>query len=141
MLRIAVGLVVAVLVSGALPDAAAAQGTFAGTWHGVAAVNGMSCSFDRVITPAGTYSEIERCGSLATSQSGIYKVFPNQTIAFAVTDWTPKQRYVLTSGYSGHYEANAKPAGGTFRYTFTNPNTLVFRDVNLGGTLTYRRVR
>jgi hypothetical protein len=141
MLRIALTFTAALLALSAVPVASSAQDPFPGTWHGVAAVNGMSCTFDRVMTTTGTYSEIERCGTLATGQSGTFHVFPNHTISFVVTDWTPKQRYVMDSGYSGHYEPNAKPPGGTFAYTFTTPNALVFRDVNFGGSLTYRRLR
>ena len=92
------------------------------------------------MTTTGTYSETERCGSLATGQSGTYRVFPNHTISFVVTSFFPTRRYVLDNGYSGHYEPNAKPPGGSFAYRFTTPNRLVLRDINYGGTLTYRRV-
>ena len=140
MLRHALGFIAALFAVSALPLASSAQDPFAGRWHGVASVNGMSCTFDRVMTTTGTYSETERCGSLATGQSGTYRVFPNHTISFVVTNFFPTQRYVMDNGYSGHYEPNAKPPGGSFAYRFTTPNTLVLRDVNYGGTLTYRRV-
>ena len=131
-----------VLAVAALPLASAAQSTLAGTWHGVAAVNGMRCTFDRVMTPTGTYSEIERCGPYATSQRGTYRVFPNHTVSFVVEDFTPRQRYVVDAvPGTGHTEQNATPPGGTFRYTFTSPNTMVWTDVNFGGTITFRRVR
>jgi hypothetical protein len=124
------------------PLPGAAQETLAGSWHGSVTVNGMACTFDRVMTPTGTYSEIERCGSLVTGQRGTYKVFPNHVIGFSVSDWMPKQRYVVDAvPGSGHYEPNAQPPGGTFRYTFTSPDTMVWRDVNFGGTIVYHRVR
>ncbi len=126
----------------AVPAAGAAQGTLAGTWRGFVPVNGMQCRFDTVMTPTGTYTETVRCGPYATGQSGTYCVFPNGVLSRTVTDWTPKSRYVVGAQVgSGHYETNAKPPGGTFRYTFTSPDTMVWRDVNFGGTITYRRVR
>lgn len=130
-----------VAIACVLPSPAAAQ-SLAGTWHATAQVNGMACVFDRVMTTTGTYSEIERCGPYATGQSGRYTVFPNHTVSFTVTNFTPKQRYVVGAvPGTGHYEQNATPPGGTFQYRFTAPDTLVFRDVNFGGTLTYRRAR
>jgi hypothetical protein len=54
----------------------------------------------------------------------------------------PRQRYIVgTVPGTGHYEPNATPPGGTFRYSFPSPNTMVWTDVNAGGTITYRRVR
>ena len=126
----------------ALIAGAFAQTPLAGSWHAFAQVNGMTCTFDRVITAAGRYSEIERCGPYVTSQSGTYTVFPNHTVSFSVTDFSPRQRYIVGAAPgSGHYEPNATPPGGTFRYTFTAPDTMVWRDVNFGGTITYRRTR
>lgn len=141
MLRQVSGFIAALFVVSAVPVAGSAQGPFVGRWHGVASVNGMSCTFDRVMTTSGTYSETARCGTLATGQSGTYRVFPNHTISHVVTSWFPTQRYVMDNGYSGHYEQNARPPGGSFAYSFATPNTLVLRDLNTGGSLTYRRVR
>jgi hypothetical protein len=141
MLRHAVIFTSALFALSAIPIASSAQDPFPGTWHGAASLNGMSCTFDRVMTTSGTYSETARCGTLATGQSGTYRVFPNHTISHVVTNWFPTQRYVMDNGYSGHYEQNARPPGGSFAYSFTTPNTLVLRDLNTGGSLTYRRVR
>ena len=66
-------------------------------------------------------------------------VFSNGILVRDVIDWGPRKRYVLDNGYSGHYEENAKPPGGSFRVTFTSPDTMVWQDVNFGGTVTYRR--
>ncbi|HEY0394868.1 MAG TPA: hypothetical protein VGD01_10295 [Candidatus Elarobacter sp.] len=105
-------------------------------------MNGMRCTFDRVIGAHGMFGEIERCGSLVTSQRGTYRVFPNNVVSFNVEDWNPKQRYIVgVQPGTGHYEPNAKPPGGTFRYTFLSPSAMVWRDVNFGGTITYHRVR
>ena len=51
----------------------------------------------------------------------------------------PGHNYPLGPG--GHYETNAKPPGGSYRVAFISPNTMVWRDVNFGGTVTFRRVR
>lgn len=126
----------------ALPLAAAAQNSLIGTWHGAVALNGMRCTFDRVIGADGTYGEIERCGSMVTSQRGTYRVFPNNVVGFEVTDWNPRQRYIVgAQPGTGHYETNAKPPGGMFRYTFLSPSTMVWKDMNFGGTITYHRAR
>ena len=140
MLRHALTFAVLLAAAGTAP--VAAQNGLAGSWRGTVVVNGMRCTFDRVIVQNGNYSEIERCGPYATGQSGTYHVFANHTISFIVADWTPKQRYVV-GAYPGmgHYEDNARPPGGTFQYSFTSPNTMVWRDVNFGGTIVYRRVR
>jgi hypothetical protein len=130
------------LAVSALPAAAAAQMPIAGTWRAVAPVNGIRCTFDRVIVPTGTYSELEQCGPYKTAQSGTYTVFPNHTVSFVVTDWTPRQRYIVDAvPGTGHYETNARPPGGTFHVAFTSPDTMVWRDLNFGGTITFRRVR
>jgi hypothetical protein len=138
----AVALGFALLTLAVVPLAAAGQDSFAGVWRGSVTMNGMACTFDRVMTSSGTYSEIERCGSMVTGQRGTYKVFPNHIIGFTVIDWTPKQRYVVDAAPgTGHYEPNAQPPGGMFHYTFTSPNTMVWRDVNFGGTVVFHRVR
>ncbi len=141
MLRIAcIVAVVAVLL--AAPTASFAQNPFAGTWRGFVAVNGIQCRSDLVMTPSGTYSETARCGPYATGQRGTYRIFPSRIISRTVTDFFPRTRYVVDAQVgSGHTETNATPPGGTYRYTFTTPNTMVWRDVNFGGTITYRRVR
>ena len=130
------------LAAVAVPSGALAQDSLIGSWHGAIAMNGMRCAFDRVIAADGTYGEIERCGSMATSQRGTYRLFANNLVSFNVDDWNPKQRYIVgVQPGTGHYESNAKPPGGTFRYTFLSPSTMVWRDVNFGGTITYHRVR
>ncbi|HEV3087827.1 MAG TPA: hypothetical protein VGX96_11430 [Candidatus Elarobacter sp.] len=126
----------------AVPAASAAQNSLSGVWRGFVQMNGMQCRFDLVMTPSGTYTETDRCGPYATGQSGTYRVFPNGTLSREVTDWMPKSRYIVGAQVgTGHYEPNAKPPGGTFRYTFTSPNTMIWRDVNFGGSITFHRVR
>jgi hypothetical protein len=141
MLRRSLLVIAVVAALFALAGPSGAQDSFAGSWSGPVAVNGMSCRIDLVMT-AGTYNQLARCGTYVTGQSGAYRVFPNRTISLTVTNWTPKSRYIVgAQAGTGHYEANAKPPGGTYRYVFTNANTMVWRDANFGGTITYRRVR
>ena len=94
---------------------------------------GQRCTFNLVMTVGQHYSETLRCGNLMTWQAGTY-VFSNGILVRDVTVWEPRKRYVLDNGYSGHYEENAKPPGGSFRVTFTSPDTMVWQDVNFGGT-------
>ena len=125
-----------------LPLASAAQDPLAGSWRAFYPVNGMNCQFDLVMTPTGKYYELAHCGPYATSQSGTYRTFPNNVIGRTVLDWTPRSHYIVGAAVgTGHTELTAKPPGGTYRYTFTTPNTMVWRDMNQGGSLTYRRLR
>lgn len=117
---------------------AAAQNKLAGTWKADLILYGQRCTFNLVMTLDQHYTETLRCGTLMTGQAGTY-VFSNDILVRDVTDWEPRRRYVLDNGYRGHYEENAKPPGGSFRVTFTSPDTMVWQDVNFGGTITYRR--
>jgi hypothetical protein len=117
---------------------AAAQNKLDGTWKAVATINGQRCTFNLVMTMGQNYTETLQCGSVMTGQAGTY-VFSNGILVRDVIDWEPRKRYVLDNGYSGHYEENAKPPGGSFRVTFISPDTMVWQDMNFGGTLTYRR--
>jgi hypothetical protein len=109
-----------------------------GTWKASLTVGGQRCIDNLVMGPGQHYSEVLRCGSLMTRQAGTYD-FTNGVLTRNVTDWDPKQRYVLDSGYSGHWEPNAKPPGGSYRIKFTSADTMVWQDINLGGIVTFRR--
>jgi hypothetical protein len=124
----------------ALPAAATAASPFAGTWQGGVTMNGIPCTFRLVITGTA-YSQLARCGTAATSQSGPFRVFANHTLTLGVTDWSPRRRYVADTGYTGHYETNAQPPGGTYAYAFGNANTMTWRDVHYGGVITFHRVQ
>lgn len=77
-----------------------------------------------------------------TWQTGRYAV-ADGLLNLGVDDWEPKTRnvYVPTGTVGGYYvpEANARPAGGTFRFHFDGPNSLTLQDVNFGGVVTYTR--
>ncbi len=90
----------------------AAQSTLDGTWNSALVVNGQRCAIQLIMSPGQRYSEAVKCGGIMIWQAGTY-VFANGTLVRSVVDWQPKQRYVLDTGYSGHYEANAKPPGGS----------------------------
>jgi hypothetical protein len=123
----------------AAPIAAGAT-SLVGTWHGLITLNGQHCSIDVVMTADGRYAQTARCGTVMTQQAGTYKVFPNNELGFTVMDWSPKQRYVVGSAVgSGHLETNARPPGGMFKYTVRGPSSMVWRDVNFGGSITMVR--
>lgn len=117
---------------------AKAQNKLDGVWNAALFLRGQRCRFNLVNSSGQRYTETLRCGSMMTSQSGTY-VLDNGTLVRTVVDWEPKRRYVLDNGYSGHYEDNAKPPGGSFKVNFISRDTTVWRDVQSGGTLTYRR--
>lgn len=114
------------------------QNKLDGTWTAALTLRGQRCAFKLVMGAGQRYSELLRCAAIMTSQTGTY-VFSNGVLARKVTDWDPKQRDVLDNGYSGHWEPNAKPPGGSFRVKFTSPDSMVWQDVNFGGTITYHR--
>ncbi|HLY22183.1 MAG TPA: hypothetical protein VKT83_06905 [bacterium] len=130
--------VAAALVLALAAPLGAAANPFDGTWQALLVVNGIRCAVKLVMSTGRRCAESIQCGGYMTWQSGTY-VFANGTLVRTVVDWEPKQRYVLDNGYTGHYEGNAKPPGGSFRVAFTSPNTMVWRDVQFGGTVTYRR--
>ena len=127
------------LVLSALPRESRAAGQFAGTWRALATTSGMQCRFDLVMTTSGEYIENAHCGPYATSQRGIYRVFSNGTLSRSVTNWSPAQALVVDANGS-HLQPTTRPPGGSYRYTFTNANTMVWRDLLMGGVLTWRRV-
>jgi hypothetical protein len=118
---------------------AAAQNLM-GKWVGSAVINGERISFTMTVTAGNHYIETAQMGTLMTAQSGTY-VLTNGLLVRSVTDWNPKQQYVLDPPYGGHYQPLAKPPGGSWKVTFTNPNTMVLQDVNLKGIVTYQRVQ
>jgi len=126
--------VVAAQVAGAQ-----SKSNFNGTWKAPVAVNGMSCTFTLVMSAGQHYSEMLQCGTMATSQSGTY-VFSNGKLVRTVTDWAPKTQYVKTAT-GGFYQKTARPPGGTFHVTFPSADSMVWVDANLGGSLTYNRVK
>lgn len=117
---------------------AVAQNKFDGSWKASLVVGGQRCGISLIMQPAQRYSETVRCGSMMTRQSGTY-VVSNGLLIRNVMDWDPKQRYVMDNGYSGHWETNAKPPGGSYRVNFVSPNSMVWHDVNFGGNITFRR--
>jgi hypothetical protein len=130
----------ALLIALAVVPLTAAAASLVGSWQGVFTLNGQRCTISVVMNTNASYVETLRCGTLMTQQSGTYKVFPNGEVGFNVVDWSPKQQYVVGAQVgSGHYEALAKPPGGLFKYSFSGPNTMVWRDVNFGGTITLQR--
>ncbi len=118
----------------------ATAASFTGTWHGALAINGQRCTIEVTLAPNGSYVQTARCGIVMTQQSGTYKIFPNNQIGFTVINWAPRQRYVVGAQVgSGHFENNAKPPGGLFKITFTGSDTMVWRDLDYGGTISLQR--
>jgi len=66
-------------------------------------------------------------------------------VAFQVEDWQPRTLpvYHATGTTGGYYtqEPVPRPPGGVFRYKFTSPNSVTLQDTNLGGAVTFNRVR
>lgn len=139
MPRMFVGLLALVLVVVATPRASVAAGSFAGSWRAAATTGGMQCQFALAMTTSGEYIEQARCGPYVTGQRGTYRVFSNGTLSRSVTNWSPAQHIVVDAGGGSHLEPSSRPPGGSYRYTFTNAKTMVWRDLIMGGTLVWHR--
>ena len=111
-----------------------------GQWRGV--FQGITITI--VIQPNGQYSQLAQSGTAMTQQSGPYKLFAPNTIAFTVTQWQPKTMpvYHPTGTVGGYYtqEPMAKPPGSMFAYVFNGPNTMILTDQVLHGSMTMVRV-
>jgi hypothetical protein len=109
-----------------------------GKWVGSTVINGQRYSFTMTVTTGNHYIETVQAGTMMTTQSGTF-VLNNGLMVRSVIDWNPKQQLVVDPPYGSHYVPVAKPAGGSWKVTFTSANTMVLQDVNLKGTLTYQR--
>jgi ABC-type proline/glycine betaine transport system substrate-binding protein len=121
--------------------APAQQNPFVGSWRGITQVNGVPITFNLVMGPDLRYSEQLTMRGYMTMLSG-----PAQNvIAFQVEDWQPRTQPVYhPSGTTGGYytqEPVARPPGGTFRFQFGSANSFTLQDVNLGGVITFNRLR
>jgi hypothetical protein len=123
-----------------------AQGSLVGTWRGV--FQGITMTI--VVQSNGQYVQTNQKGSLMTQQSGPYKLGPNNTIIFSVTNWTPKTQRIYhpnppsrdgTPSAGGYYtnQVVAKPPGGTDTYVFNGPNTITLTDQVVHGSITMNR--
>ena len=142
--RVALSTVLLSALAG-LAAASAQQNPFVGGWQGVANVNGVAITFNLVMGADYRYSEQQVMGPYVTMQTGRYG-FPNQNvIAFQVEDWQPRTRSVYhPSGTTGGYysqEPVARPPGGVFRFQFASAQSFTLQDVNLGGVITFNRLR
>lgn len=145
MQRNTLGFVAVLLALAAVPTACAAKDSLVGSWRTVIDMSRYGgtghCTEVRVITESRTYSSTVTCPRGTTMQSGTYTVFPEHTVGFKATDWEPKTRPVRDASGAIHYEDNPQPPGGMVEYSFSSPDTLVTRDINVGETTTYQRVR
>jgi len=119
-------------------QAASAANSLVGTWQSSFSVNGTGCSMQSVYQSDHSYSELLHCGSLMTHQSGTY-VLKNGLLVRSVTDWDPKQQWVVDAYGGGHYETMAEPPGGSYQVKFVDANTITLHDVNMGGSITMHR--
>ena len=91
------------------------------------------------------YSQQQIMGRYMTTLSGHYAFPAANVVAFQVEDWQPRTLpvYHATGTTGGYYtqEPVPRPAGGVFRYKFTSPNSVTLQDTNLGGMVTFNRVR
>jgi hypothetical protein len=128
-----------------LEPASAQQNPFVGSWRGVTQANGAAIVFNLVMGPDLRYSQQLTMHGYMTLQSGRYALPTRNVIAFQVEDWQPRTQPVYhPSGTTGGYTTQQpvpRPPGGTFRFQFSSANSFTLQDVNLGGVITFNRVR
>lgn len=135
-------LAIAAAMAIAAGGAAHAQGSgMAGSWRGFA----QGVTFNLVVGADGSFSEQEVMGPMMTMQTGVIQPTGPGVVTFVVRDWEPKSHPVYhPTGTVGGYttqEPNARPPGGTWRVRFEDPNVMTLQDVNLGGSVTFQRLR
>ena len=111
-----------------------------GQWRGV--FKGITITI--VMQPNGQYSQLTQQGTAMAQQSGSYKLFAPNTIAFSVTEWQPKTMpvYHATGTTGGYYTQKplVKPPNSMFTYAFNGPNALTLADQAMHGVITLTRV-
>lgn len=122
--------------------ASAAAQSFDGTWDGSTTMNGQHITYDCVMQ-GNRYSETARMGDLMTKQSGTY-VVDGDTLIRSVEDWEPKRVWVTDQNSyeprpNGHWENTAKPPGGSWKVKWVDADTMVWKDVSMGGVVRYER--
>jgi hypothetical protein len=129
-----------VLVLFVLP-ATAQENLFVGTWSGY--FSGVTLTF--ALSPDFRYSEQNVAGSMQTSESGNYRLSPQDVIIFQVEDWYPKTQSVYhpTGTVGGYYsqEPVPRPPGGTYHYIFTSANSVTLTDLNTQASVTLMRMQ
>jgi hypothetical protein len=117
------------------------QPSFVGQWRGV--YSGITITI--TIQPNGQYTQTAQSRTLMTEQSGPYKLFAPNTIAFSVTNWAPKTMpvYHATGTVGGYYTQQplVKPPGAVDTYVFKGANTVVLTDQMTHGSITMTRVQ
>lgn len=135
---------IAAFALASLTTAQAQTASLVGSWRGFAQIRGAAVEFDLVVQPNGVFTETERSRALMTMQSGQTHFAAPDLVIFEVQDWRPRTMpvYHPTGTVGGYYtqQPTSRPPGGTWRLTWRGPNSVVMRDVNLGGAVTFNRV-
>jgi len=122
------------------PQQQTKQPSLVGQWRGVSG----RITITIVIQPNGQYSQLAQMGTVMTTQSGPYKLFAPNTIAFSVTNWAPKTMpvYHATGTTGGYYTQQplVKPPGSVDTYVFKGANTVILADQMTHGSITMTRV-
>jgi hypothetical protein len=108
--------------------------TFVGTWRGSTMVNGAMLYSSLVLEPTGHFNELDRMGTLMSEQTGTWSVVRGM-LYLHVEDWAPKEQCLPTTGCV----PIRMPPGSLYRVRWLSANVIRCQDVNLGGTITYRR--
>ncbi|HVN92209.1 MAG TPA: hypothetical protein VMT38_00860 [Terracidiphilus sp.] len=135
-----------ILAIGFLAPAAKAQSSVIGQWR--TAVPSGTITINLMAN--GQYTQVGKPnnGDPAMAQNGPYQLIAPNTIVFSVTDYSPKSRIVLVPcGIPNNPTCNVqrlqnipKPPGSRYAYSFSGPNTMIFRNEQAQETLTLTRV-
>ena len=121
---------------------AAQNNPLAGKWSGF--FSGVTLNL--ILGPDFTYSQQNINGPLQTSESGNYRLFPQNVIVFEVLDWYPKTNQVyhpIIGTPNGYYTQDpvGPPQGGSYSYIYNPPNSLMLTDLNTHASVLFTRMR
>jgi hypothetical protein len=139
---------VALALALAVPAVMSAQ-TLDGKWESVNYVSGQQVRIELVMLAGQRYSETVVSGPYRTLQSGTY-VFNGNVLMRSVQDFAPRKQWivdVVADPYSptgnrlgGHWQDLTTPPGGRFQVTITSADTMFWKDLDFGGSITFHRI-
>jgi len=124
----------------------APQSSLVGQWRTV--LQGSTLTITILANGQYTQLGVPPNGGTQTAQGGPYALIAPNTIAFSVTDWSPKTRMnFVPCGDPNNPVCNQpqqqpiqQPPNSSYAYRFNGPNTLILSNPNTREVITFTRV-
>jgi len=139
------------------PQQAPQNSNLVGQWRTVLQGNTVTIT----IQATGQYMQVgvPQNGGTQTAQGGPYALIAPNTIAFTVTDWSPKTRFIFVpnprcgvpgvpsptnpqrdSCHQWQEETMPQPPGSRYAYVFNGPNSMTLSNETASESITFTRV-